>query len=180
QLYQRYKDRVFSLAYRITGNANDALDAAQESFVILYQRLGSFSFEAKFSSWFYRTVVNASIDLLRRSRSRRPRLEISLDGETGDQLCLVDESCPAPDESAEKNEFSRQVQASLLKLSPKLRIITVLRYLQDMSYEELAEILGISLGTVKSRLARAHIALAEHLSELLDSTEPDRRNSHAL
>lgn len=171
-LYRKYKDRVFSLAYRVTGNSNDALDAAQEAFVLLYQNISSFQFDSKFSSWLYRLVTNASIDHLRRSRSRRrpPTLRLEA-GPTAEAHALADTSVPDPRKALENEEWASQIHASIQKLSPKLRVITVLRYQQNLSYEELAETLEISLGTVKSRLARAHVALAELLRPLVRGEE---------
>ncbi|MEO0653019.1 MAG: sigma-70 family RNA polymerase sigma factor, partial [Planctomycetota bacterium] len=71
ELYERYRDRVFNVCYRIAGNPTDALDASQETFGTLYRKLGDFRFQSKFSSWVYRIAVNASIDLKRRDRARR-------------------------------------------------------------------------------------------------------------
>ncbi len=171
-LYQRYKDQVYSLAFRILGNRADALDAAQEAFVLVYQKIGSFQFESKFSSWLYRLVTNTSIDQLRRKRTRQRRRHVSLERDIPSEqhqetYALVDESLPEAGSTLEGQELANQIQASILRLSPKLRVITVLRYQQSLSYEELAETLELSLGTVKSRLARAHIALAEHLRPLI-------------
>lgn len=163
-LYKLYKDRVFSIALRVTGNSTDALDAAQEAFVLVYQNLPSFKFESKFSSWLYRLVVNASIDLLRRQSARARNTE-KFDNAA---MALPDESRPGPQVALESKELGDRVRASILSLSPKLRVVTVLRYLQDLSYEDVAETLEISLGTVKSRLSRAHDALTEHLRPSLD------------
>ncbi|MEZ5987728.1 MAG: sigma-70 family RNA polymerase sigma factor [Planctomycetota bacterium] len=161
ELYQRYRDKVYSLAYRIVGNPTDALDAAQEAFVLLYQKLETFQFDSKFSSWLYRLVVNASIDQIRRSKSRRARREVPLDPQ--DHLNLPDVSGPDPSASAEQKDEADSIQRAIDRLSDKLRIVTVLRYQQNLSYEQLAEVLGISIGTVKSRLSRAHAALAGYL-----------------
>ena len=165
-LYIKYKDRVYSIALRVTGNGDDALDAAQEAFVLVYKHLPSFKFESKFSSWLYRLVVNASIDLLRRQRSRLRRSE-SLDAEGSLAASISDEAVADPGQALEAKELGRRVHESILRLSPKLRVVTVLRYLQNLSYEDVAETLEISLGTVKSRLSRAHIALAEQLRPVL-------------
>lgn len=162
-LYRRYRDRVFSLALRITGNRADALDAAQEAFVLLYQNIPSFQFDSKFSSWLYRLVVNASIDQLRRSGSRRNKKDVQLDPTGGETLAVADQRALGPRQVAENKELSNRIQKAMERLSPKLRVVTVLRYLQNLSYEDLAETLEISLGTVKSRLARAHLALADIL-----------------
>lgn len=173
ELYQKYKDKVYGIALRITGNRSDALDAAQEAFVLLYQNVASFQFDSKFSSWLYRLVVNASIDHVRRVRKRRRRSQVTTEPVLSDSLEVVDESAPDPVGFAESSELSDRIQAAILRLSMKLRIVTVLRYQQNLSYDELAETLDISLGTVKSRLARAHLALAEHLEPLIETSQSE-------
>ncbi len=169
-IYRKYKDRVYSLAYRITGSHTDALDAAQEAFVLLYQYISSFQYDSKFSSWLYSLVVKASIDHLRRTKCRRRKAELPLDA-SGDALALRDDSVDDPSDAAGRSEMADRIQACIQRLSPKLRVVTVLRYQQNQSYEEIAETLGISLGTVKSRLSRAHLALGEILRPILERAE---------
>lgn len=163
ELYQHYKDRVYNVAYRITGNQADALDASQETFAILFRKVREFRFQSKFSSWVYRITVNASIDLCRRGSHRHVvSLDQFFDGaHRSDRVAIapVDGSAVLPRSVAEEGEFAREVHGAIQRLSPKLRTIVVLRYLENLSYEEVAEALGCSLGTVKSRLSRAHSAL---------------------
>lgn len=171
ELYDGYKDRVYNVCYRITGNANDALDAAQDTFGILFRKVEGFRFQSKFSSWVYRIAVNASIDLKRRAANRRlPSLDqmTQVRGEDSPGLEPADEGAISPIESAATEELELEVQAAITRLSPKMRGITVLRYMQGLSYEEISISLGISLGTVKSRLARAHQTLDRELTPLLD------------
>jgi RNA polymerase sigma-70 factor (ECF subfamily) len=171
ELYDAYKDRVYNVCYRITGNANDALDAAQDTFGILFRKVEGFRFQSKFSSWVYRIAVNASIDLKRKAANRRlPSLDqmTQVRGEDSPSLEPADEGAISPIESAATEELELEVQAAITRLSPKMRGITVLRYMQGLSYEEISISLGISLGTVKSRLARAHQALDRELTPLLD------------
>jgi RNA polymerase sigma-70 factor, ECF subfamily len=171
RLYERYKDRVYNVCYRITGNASDALDASQETFGIVFRRVGEFRFQSRFSSWVYRIAVNASIDLKRRSSSRRLA---SLDAMSeavqpgGTRFDPRDETTEMPASAASRHELEQEIQRAIGRLSPKLRSITVLRYVENLSYEELAETLSISLGTVKSRLSRAHEALDRELTPVLD------------
>jgi RNA polymerase sigma-70 factor (ECF subfamily) len=171
ELYELYKDRVYNVCYRITGNSADALDAAQETFGILFRKIDGFRFESKFSSWVYRIAVNASIDLKRRASSRRvASLEALEEGRRGEgsRLDLSVDEGEGPVRRAGRQELELEVQQAILRLSPKMRAITVLRYLEDLSYEQIAETLQISIGTVKSRLARAHQALDRELTPLLD------------
>jgi RNA polymerase sigma-70 factor (ECF subfamily) len=169
-LYEAYKDRVYNVCYRITGSATDALDASQETFGILYRKLSAFRFESKFSSWVYRIAVNASIDIKRRSVARpTASLEafVQDDGEAG-RIELIDDATEAPMQAASRHELEVDIQRAIDRLSPKMRAITVLRYIEGLSYDEISESLEISLGTVKSRLSRAHTALDRELTPVLD------------
>jgi RNA polymerase sigma-70 factor, ECF subfamily len=171
RLYDRYKDRVYNVCFRITGNPSDALDASQETFGILFRRLREFRFESRFSSWVYRIAVNASIDVRRRTRSRRfASLEALQETGPGDRSKYdpADRVVDMPSVSASRRELEHAIQQAISRLSPKLRTIIVLRYVENLSYEEVAETLSISLGTVKSRLARAHEALDRELTPVLD------------
>jgi len=170
-LYERFCDRVYNVCFRITGNATDALDASQETFGTVCRKLGDFRFQSRFSSWVYRIAVNASIDLRRRSRARRSTsIEAAGDEaeEDGLRFDVIDDTVEMPVQSASRRELEQEIQRAITRLSPKLRAITVLRYIESLSYEEIAETLKISLGTVKSRLARAHRALDRELTPLLD------------
>lgn len=172
ELYELYKDRVYNVCYRVSGNATDALDASQETFGILFRKLADFRFQSKFSSWVYRIAVNASIDIKRRSQTRKlASLEAIQErsGErSGPRFDPSDERIEMPVAAASRHELERQIQAAILRLSPKLRAITVLRYTESLSYEQISETLQISLGTVKSRLARAHEMLDRELTPVLD------------
>lgn len=176
-LYHKYKDRVYSIALRVTGNGADALDAAQEAFVLIYKNISGFQFDSRFSSWLYRLVVNASIDVIRRDKSRRRPRDLQLDADSAELREIADPGVVDPRVAAEALETSRHVQRTILRLSPKLRVITVLRYQQSLSYEDLAETLEISIGTVKSRLARAHLALTELLRPILEREQASETRS---
>ena len=170
-LYDRYKDRVYNVCYRITGNPTDALDASQETFGIVFRRIREFRFQSRFSSWVYRIAVNASIDLRRRSRTRRiASLESITEsrGDEGARFELADQNVEMPSAAASRKELEDEIQSAIDRLSDKLRSMIVLRYTENLSYEEIAETLEISLGTVKSRLSRAHEALDRELTPVLD------------
>jgi RNA polymerase sigma-70 factor, ECF subfamily len=172
ELYDLYKDRVYNVCYRITGNATDALDASQETFGILFRKLRDFRFQSKFSSWVYRVAVNAAIDMKRRSQTRRMTSLEALQERSGTgrstRFDPRDEEIEMPISAAARHELEEQIQLTILRLSPKLRAITVLRYVENLSYDQIAETLQISLGTVKSRLARAHDVLDRELTPVLD------------
>jgi RNA polymerase sigma-70 factor (ECF subfamily) len=173
ELYERFKDRVYNVCFRITGNPTDALDASQETFGILFRKIDEFRFQSKFSSWIYRIAVNASIDLKRRASSRRlASLDAFQDHDRGSSAPSVgdlrDDAVEMPMASASRLELEQEIQRAISRLSPKLRTVTVLRYIESQSYEEIGQTLRISIGTVKSRLARAHDALDRELTPVLD------------
>lgn len=153
-LFHRYRDRVYAIAFRITGSQQDALDVVQESFALLFRKLASFRGSSLFSTWLFRIVVNCSIDLRRRERVGKRFVLLGSEQEPG-----VEDEGKGPRDAASSRELGDQVQLAISQLSTKLRTILALRYLEEMSYEELAATLEVSMGTVKSRLARAHLAL---------------------
>jgi RNA polymerase sigma-70 factor, ECF subfamily len=155
-LFESYKDRVYSIALRYSGNPAVAMDIAQDTFLKLLSRIGDYRSEASFDSWLYRLVVNSCIDDQRRGRRMTP----FLDG-------LLDAVC-APAESILNKlmrvETSRRVQDVVARLAPEHRMVIVLRYTEGLSYDEIARIQGCSPGTVASRLNRAHKILERRLS----------------
>lgn len=184
-LYDQYKDRVYNVCFRICGNGADALDASQETFGILFRKLPNFRFQSKFSSWVYRIAVNASIDLRRRTK-RLTSLDGPDDGGSdrsgagrASARDLRDERSESPAHALSRRELEAQIQSAIDRLSPKLRAITVLRYIEGLSYEEISESLQVSLGTVKSRLARAHDALDRELTPILDRFHVGERDWRA-
>ena len=167
ELYDRYRDKVYATAFQITGDGNEALDVAQEVFLRVFGKIDRFRFESSFSSWLYRLTVNLATDFRRKRKVRRMApLEVrDSDGEVRE--CPVADGNDGPERRAVAHELSDGVMAALQSLSPKLRAVVVLRYLQGLSYEEVGEVIGTPVGTVKSRLNRAHEKLKpllEHMS----------------
>ena len=162
-LYERHQARVFNTAYRVLGSAADAQDVTQEVFLHVADRIRSFRGDASLTSWVYRVTVNLSIDARRRA-ARRPSLrtgpgEDGQDLERAERRPGVADAGADPVALAERTEAERKVRQALDRLSPKLRAVVVLRYFENLSYEDLADVLQASIGTVKSRLNRAHAAL---------------------
>lgn len=153
QLVRRYENKVFTVAFRFTGNYDDACDVAQEAFLRLYQALPGFREESNLMTWFYRIIANVCRDEMRR---RKRYNNFSLDGNPGgcNILQLPDQGV-LPEEVVEKQEFTDMVQKCLDSLSEEHRFILIMRDIQGLSYDEMAQILNISLGTVRSRLNRA-------------------------
>jgi RNA polymerase sigma-70 factor (ECF subfamily) len=173
-LYERYHQRVFNVAWRVLGDWARAQDVTQDVFLQLADRIGSFRGEAGLTSWIYRITVNRAIDARRRER-RRPawrmgatQLESAVRRPRGEPV--VED----PEEDTERDAQTIRVKRALGHLSPKLRAILVLRYLEGLSYEELSEVLACSMGTVKSRLNRAHAALKRALEAAEEEGGPPR------
>ena len=168
ELYERYKTKVYNTAYRVTGNAADAADVTQEVFLNIFRKIGLFEFRSSFSTWVYRMSVNASIDRYRKV-TRHPT--VSTDDETFQETrafkAMADEKAAGADEESAKKEFDVQIQEVMSLLPSKLRTAVVLRYVQDLSYEQVAQVLGCSQGTVKSRLNRAHAKLKKLLKRVV-------------
>lgn len=164
ELVGMYEKKAYNLAYRMTGNHEDASDVAQEAFLRVFNSLGDFRGDASFSTWLYRIVSNVCWDELRR---RRRHFAASLDEpvatEEGGYVRQVMDHSPGPEESLERKELQAVVQEGINELSPDHRFAVILRDIKGLSYEEIADILDCSLGTVKSRLNRARNALKEKL-----------------
>lgn len=161
ELVRLHEKKVYNLALRMCGNAEDASDAAQEAFLSAWKGLPNFRGEAGFATWLYRLTSNAAIDLLRRNKKQRG--EVSLD-DADAGIDPVDDA-PALQEQAESIELREAVAAGLALLSEDHRQALVLREMQELSYEEIAAVLGVDLGTVKSRISRARGALRKILRD---------------
>ncbi len=162
-LYERHAEALVNVAWRVAGDWSAAQDVVQDVFINLTARIASFRGESSLSSWLYRITVNGAIDR-KRYENRRPAARL---GAVPDDLLEGARSpsgqrADAP-EPVETSPDAPRVRAALAALSPKLRAIAVLRYIEGLSYDQLAEVLDLSLGTVKSRLNRAHTALAKAL-----------------
>lgn len=167
RLFALYQDRVYTVCFRVTGHADDALDAAQETMVTLARRIRDFGFRSKFSSWVYRIAVNAAIDA-RRKRSDAPHGDVQVHLAAGDGEGALSQHAADPEHSdpvtaIHHGEARVLVQEALASINPRFAALLTLRYIEGLSYEEIAEIQDTNLGTVKSRLNRAHAALREHL-----------------
>ena len=161
QLVRTYENKIYHLALRMSGSPDDAGDIAQEAFLAAWRGLPAFRGEAGFATWLYRLASNAAIDYLRRQRKQRGELSLD-DEELG--LDAVDAG-PGPQDAAEGEEVRSAVAAGLGALSEGHRQVLVLRELQGLSYEEIAAVLAVDLGTVKSRISRARSALRKILLE---------------
>jgi RNA polymerase sigma-70 factor, ECF subfamily len=155
-LMERHERRVYNLCLRMVGDLDDASDATQDAFLTAYRKLSSFRGEAAFTTWLHRVAINASYDLLRK-RGRAPVLASSKDHAVEDERIE-----PAPDH-ADETTGAIEVQRALLAIPEEFRAALVLHDAQDVPVQEVADILGVPVGTVKSRLHRGRVALARAL-----------------
>ncbi len=164
ELVRRHYRRAYNLAYRILGDPDAAADATQTAFIRVYRGLAGYRHGAAFTTWLHRIVVNVSLD-----KARRAGREVSLDqqpDEDGQPLeARLASDGPAPDEIAIQRERARTVQRVLLQLAPMHRAVLTMYELQGLSYDEIARILGVPVGTVKSRLNRARAAFARAFAQ---------------
>lgn len=149
-LVERYQRVLYTVAFRMLGNQDDARDAIQTAFVRAYERLATFNPDYRFFSWIYRIVINECLNLI---RARRPE----------EALTPALAAVGTPFETAASRERRAQVQAALLQLSPDYRAVVVLRHFAGLSYDEMATALGVPSKTIKSRLHTARQRLGELL-----------------
>lgn len=172
QLVDRYSTQIYNFALRMTNNAEDAQDIYQEAFIHAFRGINSFRSDAAFSTWLYRIVRNVYLDELKRRRARPAiSLEEGIETEEGSVSREVEDPAPLPEERVQTNERRRAVHTAISQLPDRQREILILYDLQGHSYEEIASILSINVGTVKSRLNRARRSLHERLlpvKELFD------------
>jgi RNA polymerase sigma-70 factor (ECF subfamily) len=153
-LVSRYQSAVYNMAYRMLGDPTEAEDAAQEVFVRAWNQLHTFQLDRRFSTWLLSIASHYCIDLLRRTRPSAPLDDVALYVESDD---------PQPDDLALQSEQSDTIKRLLKTLPDKYRSVTVLRYYNDLSYEEIARITGLSESAVKTQLHRARRMLAEKI-----------------
>lgn len=157
-IYEQFKGRMHGLALHLLGNRADADEATQEIFLTAWRSVSSFRFEARFSTWLYRLGVNLCLERLRRERRRRTLADGQAEAAT-----------PTTELPADKDDLRAHVRAALATLDPAYRTCVILRDLLGLSYVEIAAVLGVPLGTVRSRIARGREALREPLREWKDA-----------
>ncbi|MDQ3928416.1 MAG: sigma-70 family RNA polymerase sigma factor [Chloroflexota bacterium] len=157
ELVTRYQSAVYNMAYRMLGDPTEAEDAAQEVFVRAWNQLHTFQLDRRFSTWLLSIASHYSIDLLRRRKPQAPLDDVAL---------FVQSDDPEPEELAIRSEQSDMVRQLLDTLPDKYRSVTVLRYYNDLSYDEIARVTGLTESAVKTQLHRARKMLAEEMAEV--------------
>lgn len=167
QLIAAYEKKMINYCWRMLGNPSDAEDAAQEVFIKVFRFIESFTGQSSFSTWLYRIASNVCLDILRKKK-RQPADTVSLyqSGAEGDEFVLpVEDDAPSPYESAQLNEAQRALNAALAQLGEEQRRVIILRDIEGFSYDEIAAVMHVPPGTVKSRINRARKSLQKLLEK---------------
>jgi RNA polymerase sigma-70 factor (ECF subfamily) len=157
-LFEAHKDRVYTIAFHYSGDESMARDVTQQVFLKLFTSINQFHEDSQFTTWLYRIVANACTDEHRKRRRfvpLSPEIEVRTMVEKGSQ-----------EEAYQRREVAASVRGAIAELTPKLRLPILLKYVEGLSYDEIAESLGLSIGTVSSRLNRGHKMLARKLGHL--------------
>jgi RNA polymerase sigma-70 factor, ECF subfamily len=173
-LVVRYQRQVYSLAYRMLNNAEDAGDIVQDTFIRAYGALSSFRQDASFLTWLYKIASNLCIDLL---RSRKAKGALSLEVELEEGREPAADRSTSPEDAAMRGSVSETVQKAVMNLPERYRVVVVMRHLQGMSVEDIAGQLKLPSGTVKTHLFRAREMLRERLRSVLDIEADGRKQT---
>lgn len=163
-LVVKYQDKVFNLCYRFMGNYHDANDCAQDTFVKAYRSLKKFRFEASFSTWLYRIAVNTCKNKLSSLQYRFSKILFRIDRPAESEMSIeIKDESQSPEVLFETSEKGRRIQKAIDSLPEDQKTVVVLRDIEGLPYEEIAQITGYNMGTVKSKLARARERLRKKL-----------------
>jgi RNA polymerase sigma-70 factor (ECF subfamily) len=161
EIIKLYEKKVYNLALRYVKNHDDALDVAQDVFILVYNNLSSFRGESAFSTWIYRITYNNCVDMLRRKSKKSSGYSIDDD----DNFIKLPSNDVSIEQEYENKEKVKSVMEAIDKLPKEQRDIIILRSIKELSYSEIGEILNIAEGTVKSRLNRARLKIKEIMKE---------------
>jgi len=159
ELVRRYQRPITGYIYRMLNNYDASLDVTQEVFIKVYNSLERYSSEYKFSTWLYRIAHNAAIDYMRRNSVNQQSLET--ENADGTYQLQIESPQPNPEQERERSEWRREIETVVKCLPQVYRELILLRHAQDLSYDEIAEITNLPLGTVKNRLFRAREMMRE-------------------
>lgn len=185
KLVLAYQKPVYNLALRMTGNPDDAFDLTQEAFIRAWRAMDQVRADAAFSSWMFRLTSNVCIDFLRAVKRRRT-VSLTFEDEEGEQQLDLPDPSPDPEACVIAMADRKAVEQAMNELMVEHRQILTLRIINDLSYQQIAEILGVAEGTVKSRISRAREALRKKLEQsgnkiaAASSKQTERRERHGL
>jgi RNA polymerase sigma-70 factor (ECF subfamily) len=171
ELVASFERPVYSLCYRLLGDAEDARDAAQETFLKIYRGINGFRGESGLKTWIYRIAINQAMNQQRWWRRRHKDETLSLDLSRNESDTTLASNLPSqgasPEQTAIASERERRIMLALGEIRNEYRIALILREIEELAYEEIAETLSISIGTVKSRIARGREELRRRVKDLI-------------
>lgn len=166
QLVLLYEKKAINFTYRILNDLGDAQDATQEAFLRVFDKIDSFQGNSSFSTWFYTILNNICLDILRKRSRQADTISIGQTDSNDEEYELqIEDLSPGPYEQLQKKNAMEALEKALSLLSDEHRTVIIMRDLNGLEYEEIAKILNVNLGTVKSRLSRARLALRKVLAE---------------
>jgi len=161
-LVGKYSDRAFAVAFGVMGNKHDASDMTQEAFIKVFKNIKKFNFQSAFNTWLHRIVKNVCIDELRkRKRGSVISLDAAISSDDGEYAMQIADDSPGVQEILEREESRKFMWEALEELKENHRLVLVLADIKGYDYSEVADMIGVPVGTVKSRISRARIKLAE-------------------
>ena len=163
ELVRRYQRPISSYVYRMVGDYESALDLTQEIFIKVYGSLSRYRAEFKFSTWIYKIAHNCAVDHLRRNAGRERSLLAGLEGDSYE--LPIESGSPSPEQESERRERRLEIEFVVRSLPAAYRELIALRHSQDLTYEEIVEVTGLPLGTVKNRLFRAREMMRQQFVE---------------
>lgn len=167
ELVLKHKDRLFNLVYWFLGDYHEANDCAQETFIKVFKSVNKFRFESAFSTWLYRIALNTCKNRIKSSAYRWKKKTVSLEtsggSKNGNPSSEIANGSPTPVMALEKKEKIMRIQKAINSLPEEQNQVVVLRDIQGFSYQDISDIIGLNLGTVKSRLARGRLELKNQL-----------------
>jgi RNA polymerase sigma-70 factor (ECF subfamily) len=167
ELVKQYEKQVYNFAYRLTNNYDDANDIAQDAFLRVFNAIGNFRGDASFTTWLFRITTNVFLDDRKKVRAHpHTSLDEYMELDESSVARQIEDTGPTPEAITEESERNRILQNAVASLPEYQRVMVVLYHTEQKSYEEIAEIMDMPIGTVKSRLNRARLALKEKLSPI--------------
>jgi len=165
RLIMAYEKKIFNIAYRMTGNSEDAADIAQEVCIKIYKSIGNFKENSSFGTWVYRITSNVCIDEIRKRKNSTVSLNVKNEDDEEFERAIENKD-RLPDEIVEGREALNAIKKCILELTPEQRMVIILRDVRGHSYEEISSMLNINIGTLKSRLNRARSLLKDKLRNM--------------